>query len=455
MSIVSDIVSKLESTQGTNAKIEILRANADNKTLRQAFLLAYEPHTNFYIKKFDAAKANAGVKNLDECFDVLVNKLSTRDVSGHAARDLVGELLSGLSTDDSMVLSRVLKRDMKCGVSVGTINKIWKDLIATYPYMRCCLPKDSNIKKWNWKNGVYIQTKMDGMFCNAIVHDGKTQILSRAGSPFPEEFAKFVRQDLLAVPEFAESVIHGELLVLVKKTQKYLDRKTGNGMLNSCLQEGDFDYDKYDIRLVAWDIVPYTNWINAVDYVVHYRNRLELLENGLKNVKNIIPVKTYIVYTTTEALEIYCQLVDDGEEGGVMKWPEMIWSDCTSKDQVKMKMVCEFDAKIRKLNPGNGRNESTFGSIEVSTCDDLLVVNLSGFTDKMRAYLYSIKDQLPGMIVTGKANAMIKRRGSDKWSMFLGRFVELRLDKQKADDLETVIELFEAAKTSIFGGVDA
>ena len=453
--MISQIITKLENTAGSNAKIDILKNNQSNTILKTCFELALHPHLNFYIKKIPAVKSHQGVISLAEAL-VRLEKLSSREFTGHAARDYVADTLSKLSKEDSDVLTRVLKRDMKCGVSVATVNKIWEDLIATYAYMRCCLPKDSNIKKWDWKKGVYIQTKMDGMFCNAIVHDGKTEILSRAGSPFPTEFAERIRSDLLAVSEFSEKVIHGELVVLDKKSKKYLDRKTGNGMLNSCLQEGEFDYEKYDIRLVAWDIIPYDNWINAIDYTVKYSTRFTEFRAALatNNTQNIISVKTVVVFSTAEALEVYYQLLDEGEEGGVMKSPDMIWSNGTSKDQVKMKMIFEFDLKIIKLNPGTGKNAKTFGSIEAASLDDLLTVNMSGFKDAEREYLHSIRDQLPGMIVTGKSNALIQRRGSTKWSMFLPRFVELRLDKTIADDLNKIIETADAAKKTIFGGAD-
>jgi DNA ligase-1 len=249
--------------------------------------------------------------------------------------------------------------------------------------MRCSLPKGSNVKKWDWTKGIFIQTKMDGMFANGLVSDSSvTDLLSRAGSPFPTEFAENIRKDLVKLydlynDEASRSLTHGdlvtngELVVLNKKTGKYLPRKEGNGMLNSCLQDGEFDHSKYEVKFVVWDIIPRQNWETGEVFKEKYKYRFDNLVAAISTLEltSIIPVESKIVYSKKEALDVYIELTSKGEEGAVMKSPFMFWEDGTSKDQVKMKMVAEFELEIVGFNPGNGKNADLFGSIKCKSRD--------------------------------------------------------------------------------------
>jgi DNA ligase-1 len=456
---VYQILKSLENTAGSNAKLDILRKNAPMETLKQCFRMALEPHINFFIKKIPAIKSYSGTMTLVQALDELP-KFFNRELTGHAARDHVAKILGSLTEEDAYVFKRVLGRDMKCGVSVSSVNKIWKNMIATYAYMRCCLPSGSNIKKFPWKKGIYIQTKMDGMFSNNIAKPGSTDILSRAGSPFPAEFAPALRSELANLQTALggdEGInVHGELLVWDYAEKKYLSRKTGNGMLNSCLQDGDFDSQKYDVHVVVWDYVPLTNWLNKTDYNVAYSERFTKLLDKIKEIGavKIIPVNTHIVYSKAEAMEIYRILRKAGEEGAVLKNPDMIWENSTSKDQVKMKVVFEVELEITHLNPGNGKNEELFGSIGGKSSDGELVVSASGITDDDRKYIYDIRDRLPGMIMTVEGGDLVTSEGKTTMSIFLPRFIELRLDKTEANSMEEIKRIFEAAQFNIFGGDD-
>ena len=75
----------------------------------------------------------------------------------------------------------MLLKDIKAGISVSTINKVWPDLIFSQGYMRCSLPKDVDLVEWPWKEGVYSQVKMDGMYAAG----SNKQMITRNGSVFP------------------------------------------------------------------------------------------------------------------------------------------------------------------------------------------------------------------------------------------------------------------------------
>jgi DNA ligase-1 len=456
---VYQILTSIENTSGSNAKRDILKEHAGNDILKMCFNLALTPRLNFYIKKIPAVSTHAGTLDLQSALRRL-EALSNREITGNAAKAYVKETMEALSAEDAYVFKRVLGRDMKCGVSISTVNKIWKDMIPTYAYMRCSLPVGSNIKNFPWKKGVYIQTKMDGMFSNNIGQGNSTHILSRAGSPFPSEFAPALREELLKLknelvePNEDGVNIHGELLIWDINAKKYLSRKTGNGMLNSCLQDGDFDSKNYDVHVVVWDYVPIENWVKQTDYNVAYSIRFTKLINKIKELglTKIVPINCEVVYSKAEALAVYRKLRQAGEEGAVLKNPDMIWEDATSKDQVKMKVVFEIEVEITGFNPGNGKNEKYFGSIAGKSADGLLTLNAGGITDDDRKHIHSIMDQLIGKIMTVEGNDLTDSEGKDTLSVFLPRFIEIRLDKTTANTMDEIKAIHEAAQFNIFGG---
>ena len=145
-----------------------------------------------------------------------------------------------------------------------------------------------------------------------------------------------------------------------------------------------------------------------------------------------------------EAYAHYFELVKKGFEGTIIKEPQGVWADGTSKEQVKLKVEFEVDLEITGFNAGNGKNAATFGSIECKTSDKKLAVNVPGFTDSERLRIHKIRNQLLGTIMTVKANSIMPPAASGVYSLFLPRFAEFRDDKRVADSLARVQEQFDA-----------
>ena len=58
-------------------------------------------------------------------FKNLCNKLISRSLTGHAARDKIIEIMAKSSKDEwNFFFKRILQKDMRCGVSEKTINNV-------------------------------------------------------------------------------------------------------------------------------------------------------------------------------------------------------------------------------------------------------------------------------------------------------------------------------------------
>lgn len=428
-------------------KEEFIAQNADNEVLKRAFYLAYQPTLNFFTKKIPVFFPQPEpTMSLDDALTAAETFLAKRVHTGKAASDYLQFLLFSLSADDAEVLSRVILRDLKIGCAGNTANKVWKNLILDVPYMRCSLIADTNLKSFPWSDGLFSQLKSDGSFANVNhFESGEVGIMTRNGTTYPEgEFGAVI--DAIKNTDSRGSQFHGELLVF-NQFDELMERAEGNGILNKLAKGGDLPVG-HSVRFVVWDNIPLEEAVPKNKYKVPYSTRLKHLESlGLEGVVEV--VETRVVHSVREAYEHYQEQLAQGLEGTILKHPDAIWTDSTSKEQVKFKLDVTIDLKVVGFNPGKGKNAATFGSIQCISADGLLTVNVSGMKDDMRKLIWEDHENWVGSIITVCSNAMTKVRKDGTRSLFLPRFVEERTDKNDADTMVQVIAQFESAVTSL------
>ena len=446
--MIREMIVALQNEGSKNGKIAILKT-AD-LIFQEVLRFAYNPEFNYYIK---AARkpANYGSQTLYELWPQvgsLLIDLHNRDVTGNSAHEAVTNLMSWMKKEEADIFENILKRDLRCGINVATINAAIDGLIPEYPYMRCSLPDKSNLGKFNWKAGVISQEKADGMFVNIIRREGgEILIQSRNGSIFPMiEFGTLVT-GLQQLKGFEDgTVLHGELVV-IDISGHVLPREEGNGMLNSVLKCGEFPYGFYP-KVYLWDMVPLEDYKNGL-CEKPYNARLYTLQTMVKDVlaDNISMIETRVVHSMDEARTHYSEMTECGKEGTSLKDPRSIWKDGTSKGCVKFKIEVEVDLLVTGVNEGNGKNAETFGSLVCQSSDGLVEVAVSGFTDADRERIAGELDQWIGKrIITVRANNLMPiPQNGGKRSLFLPRFVEERLDKTEADSLDKIEEIFRNA----------
>lgn len=404
----------------------------------------YSPEYVYGIKKIE--QTSVGTNTLVDIWgqvETLLDMLTGRVVTGNAARSAVESMLNTLTKEEATVAINMIKGDLRCGISVATINKMFPNTIPEYPYMRCSLMKGSNIDKFDWAAGVFSQEKADGMFANIYLYpDLITKITSRNGTLFANtEFKDFIHEFVNVADE--GYCYHGELLVL--EDGKVLARELGNGVLNSVLKGGCFEKNQKPFYMV-WDRVPLKDAVSGGKCKTPYKDRFDAIKNIKGTFVDVIPTK--VVYSLKEAYEHYVELTSRNIEGTVIKNPKAIWEDKTSKDQIKLKIEAEVDLIVRGFNPGNGKNAHLFGSIAAESSCGRLRVNVSGISDKDRERINGERDEwIDKKIITVRANSIME--SNDVAALFLPRLVEERLDKTEADDFEKIKQVFEEAKQGV------
>ena len=426
--MILSILSRLEAVTGRLEKEAILEAHATDPVFKEVCRLTLDPLVNFYIKKLPEPDASKGVIQppeiirLEHALQDLKSKLCSRMLRGHDARDHVAFLLGCLTEDDREVLRRVLGRNLKCGVSEATVEKIWPDLKLSYPCMLVS-PLDSKTKL---TFPMIAQTKMDGMRFNAIVENGQVTYRSRAGKEL--DLFGALDADVMNLTAETEYVLDGELL-MAKSDGTPMDRKTGNGLLTK-FQKGTGTAElAKQVRVVVWDIIPLFAFRKGRCSGVGYRDRYIMLHQNQVGRIQIAPIT--IVNSMEEAQTLYQQKLAEGEEGLVLKDPKGPWEDKRVKHQVKMKAELEADLMVTGFLPGSGKYEGKIGSLLVETADGQVKTAVgTGLSDEERSMAFT---EFENKIVAIKYNAVITDKKTGLKSLFLPVFVEIREDKTEAD----------------------
>jgi hypothetical protein len=411
-------------------KVEQLEHYHANTTLREVVRLALDPFTQFYQRKIPPYVQNNKKPpplfvTLDEAL-LALRKLSQRIVTGHEAISYLAALLEAVSANDAKVLERILQKDLKCGVQIATANTVWKNLVMDYPCMLCS-PFDLKLVE-NIKFPAYVQQKMDGMRFNALVVNGKVEYRSRNG----KELNLLGQLDAAFLNNVGDYVFDGELLVK-DENGLLLDRQTGNGILNKATRGTLTLKEASLVQAMVWDIIPYADFVKGV-CKMPYRERYAFLHKVVQQAppQGISCVPITLVASFKEAQDIFDDYLQKGYEGIILKDANGPWEDKRAKHQIKFKGELECDLKIVGLEEGVGKYANMVGALVCASADNLLKVNVgSGLTDAQRQ---SFGAELIGKIVTIKYNARIKNKGHNEESLFLPIFVEIRADKDKADN---------------------
>jgi DNA ligase-1 len=441
-----DEISKTTKRTEKEALLESLKTYNSHLLgeAKSAFVWTYSPKHDFFIKDLKGLPEGEYNENFDSSsalghhYTELFNRLALREVTGNEAKRLVSDFLESNHPKVGELIKRVLKRDLRAGISAKTINKIFPDLIYIHPYMRCDALNEKTAKKLSYP--VYSQLKLDGMYVDIIVKDGTVNYMSRKGSILP--FNDNERDGELI--KYANGyVIQGEALVTGDSVESILTRTSGNGYLNS----DDIDVNK--IHYHVWDCIPVEDF-EKKKCNKPYVDRFAKVEKFTHQCGDWIRlVETRKCNNQNEVIEHFKEVRATGQEGTVVKNLGMIWKDGTSKDQLKFKVVVECDMVVTGFNPGEGKYEGMVGSLIIQSSDGLIETSVSGFTDADRKHITTFINEMieDETIITVKYNDVLTNENSDNLALFLPRFVKIRYDKEKAENADTAEYIKENLNT--------
>lgn len=414
----------LASNNSRNFKLELLESHKSDETLKEIINLALNPFINFYIRKIPQHFTDKEFSNYVSLEDALnsLSALYTRELTGNAAIYYLSSLLGSMSSDDAKVIERIISKDLKCGVSIATVNKIWKNFIPEFPVMLASQYSERLIEKINWS--AIVQEKIDGARFSAIVSENTVEFFSRNGKVI-EIPNKELQNDFIQLGKrFNESVVFDGELIVVNDDNGVIERKTSNGIMNKCIQGTITEKEAMNFRTVIWDYIPLTEFKKGFWNVTNEERINTLLAINFHS-KYIDVVTTNFVNNLEEAIILFQKNLQLGKEGIILKDRLGIWENKRSTKLIKFKNELEMDMEVIDWIEGTGKYEGMLGSL---TCrnNDVIVNVGSGFTENERKVL--TRDYMVGKIITVKYNEVIEDKRTGQKSLFLPIFVTIRED---------------------------
>lgn len=423
------VVQALEADNSRLAKEQIIEqeAKASNSEFFAGCRLALDSMITFGVKQVQEKSGDGRGLSWDN-FKKLADALSTRRLTGNDALTAINQYrLQATEEQWNSWYRRILIKDLRCGVSEKTINKVVEKKYAkdyVIPVFSCQLAHDSANHESKVTGEKLIEVKLDGVRVIAIVYPtGAVSLFSRNGKSL-DNFPLVEQQLGKHARFFAEPVIlDGEIMSasfqdLMKQVHRKSDAKADDAVLNL--------FDIITLREFQAGLGEHRQIDRSYSLAAWYNQFAD-------HMPNVTIVGQELVNLSTPGgqarfKQINQEAVDGGYEGIMIKDPSAVYECKRSVSWLKLKPFIEVTLEVRDVEEGTGRNEGRLGALVCEGVDDdkEICVNVgSGFTDGDRAGYWSARDRLVGQLVEVRADAVTQNQDGT-YSLRFPRFLRFR-----------------------------
>ena len=414
------IIKELESDNSRLFKEGVVENNLNNIEFQEGLSMCLDPLITFGVKQVPESEQDGDGLKWDD-FKKDVDLLVEREKTGHAARDLIIDLMSSAKKDQwNDWYRRILIKDLRCGVSEKTVNNVAKrmDLEFKVPIFSCMLAHDGAKHPKKIKGDCLVEYKYDGVRVIAIVKNGKATLYSRNGKIF-YNFPHI--ENALSKSEYNNIVFDGEVMSDdFQALMKQVYRKSG--------AQTD------DAYLALFDILPLKEF-NEGKSKLSSIERKEELNKLSKSFENAIKLVDYEVINFDEKngqdkfASMNKEALEKGFEGLMIKPNDNYYECKRSHAWLKIKPFIEVTLKIIDIQEGTGKHSGKLGAFHVEGDDDGKFFSLSvgsGLTDEEREKFWASKDKLIGRLVEIRADAITQSIEGEHYSLRFPRFKNFR-----------------------------
>ena len=423
------VIAELEADNSRLAKESIIKGEADcaNKVFFRGVRLALDPLITFGVKKVEE-KTVSGGPGLDwTIFESKLQQLITRTTTGHAALDLIDNLMNTATQEEwNGWYRRILIKDLRCGVSEKTINNVVKKEYPEYkiPVFTCQLAHDSANHEKKVQGKKQIEVKLDGVRVICILYkDRRPEVFSRNGKQF-HNFEHIVDQlektkDVLDT----DMVLDGEVMSSsFQDLMKQVHRKTN-------VQSDDAVFHVFDMLTLE----DFLKGGASVPQYVRSNLTKSFIEENQEKLPNVQCLSWEDVDLDTDEgqtrfKDINKQAIDGGYEGIMIKDPDAGYECKRSHAWLKLKPFIEVTLEVVDVEEGTGRNEGRLGAFICEGVDDGRSISVncgSGFTDSDRDIFWEEKSSLVGRNVEVRADAITQNQDGS-YSLRFPRYLRFR-----------------------------
>ena len=234
----------------------------------------------------------------------LLDALNDRKMTGSKARGAVEGSISAFDDLGKRWAERLLWRNLRCGVSATTINKIWPGSVVPFAVALAetltTVGVNGDFKITDLISyPVRVEAKLDGLRCIAVKHNGEVSMFTRSGTLL--ETLPRIKAAIAALP-LDNFVLDGEAMA-----DSWED--SASVMMSSKSKKDDAAMCYH-----AFDLVWFADW-QAQSTKLSYTQRLGILEPVIFSSGKLSPfklVKSKTCANEIELREFYSECLDEG-----------------------------------------------------------------------------------------------------------------------------------------------
>ena len=407
--------------------IILAQAQAGNKDFFEGCRLALDPMITFGLKKIPERTGPDGPGMDMEAFTLAITGFVSRQVTGNTARYMIDNMMeSSTNRQWNDWYRRILIKDLRCGVSDKTINKVverdFPDFII--PIFGCQLAHDSSNHESKLEGRKLVEVKLDGVRVITVVYpDGRVIQFSRNGKELTnfDLIREQFRKTCTGITEpvvFDGEVMSSSFQDLMKQVHRKSDVKTNDAVLYL------FDYlPLEDFEKGLWA----RTQKERSEKLVHWK---DLWLEETPNIKILDQVELDL--DTEEGQKEFSAInkmaIENGYEGIMIKDPEAPYECKRSTAWLKLKPFIEVSLEVVDIEEGTGRNVGRLGALVLEGVDDGREIRVncgSGFSDNDRGVFWTGRDSLFGQIVEVRADAVTQNQDGS-YSLRFPRFLRFR-----------------------------
>jgi DNA ligase-1 len=398
MATVIDILETLESDNSRLFKEDLLERNRKNDLLRRAFIATFDPYVNYYVNKFKTPPALQEEvadddRVLTSFFDVLLEDLSSRKITGNAAKAAVVSAFSMMTARQQKWCQRIILKNLRCGVQETTVNKVWPGSITKFSVQLAEGLKTHHdpvagiIIDDKVQYPVRVEPKLDGLRVVAVKHGGEVMMFTRNGTVL--DTLPRIKSALEGAP-WDDFVLDGECM--------------GEDWNESASVVMSHKRGKDDSGMVfhVFDAMHFDDWKDQVN-TTSLVDRIDLAAGLVEQVRNpcIIQVSGENAQDQKSLMDFYSRSMESGYEGIMVKELHSPYHFKRTENIRKMKPVVTYEGIIVGHYEGRrgSKREGLWGGFEVLMPNGVTTRVGGGFTDKLKAEINMNPNSWIGRIV--------------------------------------------------------
>lgn len=419
---IRDAFSTLQEVQAissSKAKQEILVAHNDNDVLKSILFLTYNPFVQFYIRRIPKVAPVDDREVSEQVYANFLNLLTLfkfRQLTGNAALEALSDFLGTCTKEEQGWYSKVIQRDIKCGIADKSINRAFPNLIPTYDVLLADKFESEDLgldtpKALKMLPKEYIcEPKLDGMRLNIFRPEGdEPYMCSRNGKPI-YGYNKLLKEAAEKLPE--GYVYDGELMSLAFEqtllkainghTFEHPESDCFNSLMTAAFAHADNKEGVYNL----FDAVPIDEW-----YARNTTQPLSTRKAFLSSLKTVdfstikIVEWSQVFHRDSEAdrqrtVELMRYFIGIGYEGLMVKDISAKYEFKRSKTLLKMKLMNSEDLEVTDVYEGapGSKYEGMLGGVICDYKGNQLGVG-SGWTDSERQLYWEHPELIVGKVI--------------------------------------------------------